>query len=71
MGENSRDVKIALERAMSDVRNALPPGVAIDVVYKRTYLVDAVLRTVGRNLLEGAVLMIAVLFAFLGTSARG
>ena len=43
----------------------------IRVVYKRTDLVDAVLRTVERNLLEGAILVIAVLFAFLGNLRAG
>ena len=41
------------------------------MVYKRTDLVDAVLRTVERNLLEGAILVIAVLFAFLGNLRAG
>ncbi|QEH34826.1 Cobalt-zinc-cadmium resistance protein CzcA [Aquisphaera giovannonii] len=71
MGENSRDVTRALDRAMDDVKRALPPGVAIDVVYKRTDLVGHVLHTVERNLLEGALLVIAVLFAFLGNLRAG
>ena len=71
MGENSRDVTHALDRAMDDVKKSLPPGVTIRVVYKRTDLVDAVLRTVERNLLEGAILVIAVLFAFLGNLRAG
>ncbi len=71
MGENSRDVTNALDRAMDDVKKSLPPGVTIRVVYKRTDLVDAVLTTVERNLLEGAILVIAVLFAFLGNLRAG
>ncbi|MEO6809582.1 MAG: CusA/CzcA family heavy metal efflux RND transporter [Isosphaeraceae bacterium] len=71
MGENSRDVTMALDRAMGDVRKAMPPGVKIDVVYERTHLVNQVLRTVERNLFEGAVLVIAVLFAFLGNIRAG
>jgi cobalt-zinc-cadmium resistance protein CzcA len=71
MGENSRDVTKALDRAMAEVKRSLPPGVNIRVVYKRTDLVDAVLGTVERNLLEGAALVIAVLFAFLGSLRAG
>ena len=71
MGENSRHVTNALDRAMDDVKKSLPPGVSIRVVYKRTDLIDAVLKTVERNLLEGASLVIAVLFAFLGNFRAG
>lgn len=71
MGENSRDVTNALDAAMDDVRRGLPPGVNVDVVYRRTDLVNKVLQTVERNLLEGAVLVIAVLFAFLGNFRAG
>jgi heavy metal efflux system protein len=71
MGENSRDVTSALERAMEEVKKSLPPGVKVDVVYERTELVDAVLRTVEQNLFEGAILVIAVLFAFLGNFPAG
>jgi heavy metal efflux system protein len=71
MGENSRDVTNALDRAMDDVKKSLPPGVTVHVVYKRTDLIDAVLKTVERNLFEGAILVIAVLFAFLGNFRAG
>jgi cobalt-zinc-cadmium resistance protein CzcA len=71
MGENSRDVTQALERATDEVRRALPAGVEIDVVYRRTDLVNHVLHTVQKNLFEGAVLVIAVLFAFLGNLRAG
>jgi cobalt-zinc-cadmium resistance protein CzcA len=71
MGENARDVTNALDRAMDDVKKSLPPGVAVRVVYKRTDLIDGVLRTVERNLFEGAILVIAVLFAFLGNLRAG
>ncbi len=71
MGENTRDVTHGLDRAMEDVREALPPDVKVDVVYRRTDLVDHVLRTVEHNLLEGALLVIAVLFAFLGNLRAG
>ena len=71
MGENSRAVTRGLDRAMADVQKTLPPGVNVEVVYTRTDLVDQVLETVERNLLEGAVLVIAVLFAFLGSFRAG
>lgn len=71
MGENSRDVTLALDRAMQDIKRTLPQGVEIDVVYRRTDLVNQVLHTVERNLFEGAVLVIAVLFAFLGNFRAG
>ncbi len=71
MGENSRAVTQALDRAMEQVRRTLPPGVEVEVVYTRTSLVDSVLKTVNTNLLEGAVLVIAVLFAFLGSLRAG
>jgi cobalt-zinc-cadmium resistance protein CzcA len=71
MGENSRAVTRALDQALKDVRQALPPGVHIEVAYERTDLVDKVLTTVEHNLLEGAVLVVAVLFAFLGSLRAG
>jgi cobalt-zinc-cadmium resistance protein CzcA len=71
MGENSRDVTMALDRAVQEVRKALPPGVEISPVYERTHLVNQVLQTVERNLFEGAVLVVAVLFAFLGDFRAG
>jgi cobalt-zinc-cadmium resistance protein CzcA len=71
MGEKSREVTHALDRAMDEVKKSLSPGVKIQVVYKRTELVHAVLRTVERNLFEGAILVIAVLFAFLGNLRAG
>ncbi len=71
MGENSRDVTHGLDAAMADVRRALPEGVTIDVAYRRTDLVDQVLATVTRNLFEGAILVVAVLFAFLGSLRAG
>ncbi|CAN5679062.1 CusA/CzcA family heavy metal efflux RND transporter [soil metagenome] len=71
MGENSRTVTNALDRAMEEIQKSLPPGVEIEVVYRRTDLVNQVLRTVERNLFEGAILVIAVLFAFLGNVRAG
>jgi cobalt-zinc-cadmium resistance protein CzcA len=71
MGENSREVTRALDEAMEDVRRALPPEVKVEVIYARTELVEKVLKTVETNLFEGAVLVVAVLFAFLGNLRAG
>jgi cobalt-zinc-cadmium resistance protein CzcA len=71
MGENSRDVTRRLSARLVEVRKSLPPGVHLDVVYDRTWLVDRVLATVKHNLLEGALLVVAVLFAFLGHLRAG
>ena len=66
MGENSRAVSKAVAARMDDVNRTLPPGVRAIPVYDRTVLVDKAVQTVKKNLLEGAVLVIAVLFLFLG-----
>jgi len=66
MGENSRTVSRAVDRQMAAINKTLPPGVQAVTVYDRTVLVDKAIRTVEKNLLEGALLVIAVLFAFLG-----
>lgn len=71
MGENSRAVSHALDAAMNDARKTLPRGVKVNVVYRRTDLVNSVLKTVERNLIEGAALVIAILFAFLGSVRAG
>ncbi len=71
MGENSRDVTIALEKAMGEIREQLKGKAEVTILYKRTDLVDQVLHTVEKNLFEGAVLVIAVLFAFLGNLRAG
>jgi cobalt-zinc-cadmium resistance protein CzcA len=66
VGENSRVVSQRVADRMKTVNKSLPPGVVASTVYDRTYLVDATLNTVKKNLFEGAVLVIAVLFAMLG-----
>jgi cobalt-zinc-cadmium resistance protein CzcA len=71
MGENSREVTRRLEARLEEVRRSLPEGVEVTPVYSRTELVDTVLRTVRTNLLEGALLVVAVLFAFLGNFRAG
>ncbi len=71
MGENSRELTARLEERLRDVQASLPEGVRLEPVYSRTALVDQVLRTVRDNLLEGALLVIAVLFVFLGNLRAG
>ncbi len=66
MGENSHVVTRALKKKMEEVKETLPPDVQIQTVYDRTELVDYVIGTVRNNLFEGGLLVIAVLFLFLG-----
>ena len=66
MGENSRTVARALAVKLEEVNRSLPEGVTATAVYDRTRLVDKTIDTVQKNLLEGALLVIAVLFLLLG-----
>ena len=66
MGQNSHDVTRALKARLEEVRSTLPTGVRVEAAYDRTELVDYVLDTARQNLFEGGLLVIAVLFAFLG-----
>ena len=70
-GENARTVSAALGQAVNDLRPSLPEGVEIDVFYDRTDLVDRTIRTVGWNLLEGGILVIALLLLLLGNLRGG
>ncbi|MEN0037314.1 MAG: CusA/CzcA family heavy metal efflux RND transporter [Cellvibrio sp.] len=66
MGENSRTVARALAIKLEEINRSLPEGVTATAVYDRTQLVDKTIDTVQKNLLEGALLVIAVLFLLLG-----
>lgn len=66
MGENSRVVAQRVAAKMEEVNRTLPPGVVAKTVYDRTKLVDATIETVSHNLMIGALLVIAILFVFLG-----
>lgn len=66
LGENSRTVSQAVGRKMEEINKNLPAGVQAVTVYDRTTLVDKAINTVKKNLLEGAVLVIVILFLFLG-----
>ncbi len=71
MGENSHDVTTRLKVRLEEVKKTLPTGVEVAAAYDRTSLVDKVLRTVEKNLFEGAILVIAVIFVFLGNFRAG
>jgi cobalt-zinc-cadmium resistance protein CzcA len=71
MGENSHDVTRRLATRLDEIAKTLPRGVTAEAVYERTTLVDRVLETVRKNLFEGAILVIAVLFVFLGNVRAG
>ena len=66
VGENSRAVAQATAARLQDVARSLPKGVAVTPVYDRTALVDRTIATVAKNLVEGALLVIVVLFVLLG-----
>lgn len=66
MGENSRTVARSLALKLEEINRSLPEGVTANAVYDRTRLVDKTIGTVQKNLLEGALLVIIVLFLLLG-----
>jgi len=66
VGENSRIVAQDLARKLEEIKASLPAGVEVEAVYDRTSLVDKTIATVQKNLLEGALLVIVVLFLLLG-----
>ena len=66
VGENSRTVARAVAARLDEAARALPAGVRAVPVYDRTDLVDRAIHTVEKNLLEGALLVIVVLFLLLG-----
>jgi cobalt-zinc-cadmium resistance protein CzcA len=71
MGENSRELTARLEARIEEVASSLPDDVRLTPVYSRTELVESVLETVEKNLLEGALFVIAILFIFLGNLRAG
>ncbi len=66
MGENSRAVARRVNAKLESVNRTLPDGVVAKAVYDRTKLVDRTIATVRNNLVEGALLVVAVLFLLLG-----
>jgi heavy metal efflux system protein len=65
VGQNSRDVVHAVKAKIEELRRELPEGVRIDTVYDRASFIDRTLQTVGKNLLEGALLVGLVILVFL------
>ncbi|AHC33326.1 MULTISPECIES: CusA/CzcA family heavy metal efflux RND transporter [Pseudomonas] len=66
IGENSRTVSQAVASRLEQINRSLPEGVVAVTVYDRTNLVEKAIATVKKNLFEGALLVVAVLFLFLG-----
>lgn len=66
IGANSRTVALTVDEKMKEINTTLPPDIHAKTVLNRTKLVDATIETVSKNLTEGAVLVIAILFAMLG-----
>ncbi|AWH55273.1 CusA/CzcA family heavy metal efflux RND transporter [Stenotrophomonas sp. ESTM1D_MKCIP4_1] len=66
VGANSREVAQAAAARLQQAQASLPKGVTVTASYDRTALVDRTIQTVARNLLEGALLVIVVLFVLLG-----
>ena len=66
IGENSRTVSQAVAARLAEINRTLPEGVVAVTVYDRTHLVEKAIATVKKNLVEGAILVIAILFLFLG-----
>ena len=66
IGGNSRTVSAAVDAKIAEIAKQLPPGVEIRTILNRTVLVDATIKTVAKNLAEGAALVVFVLFALLG-----
>ncbi len=66
MGENSKTIAKAIDDKVQEIQRSLPQGVVIEIVYDRSSLVDKAIKTVAKNLIEGAILVIVILFIFLG-----
>ncbi|CAH1072000.1 efflux RND transporter permease subunit [Candidatus Nitrotoga sp. 1052] len=66
IGQNSRTVSQAVAKRLEEINRTLPQGVVANEVYNRTILIDKAINTVKKNLIEGALLVIAILFLFLG-----
>ena len=66
VGANSRDVSLASAEKLKVANASLPKGVTASPVYDRTSLVDRTIATVSKNLIEGALLVVVVLFLLLG-----
>ncbi|MCX5720546.1 MAG: CusA/CzcA family heavy metal efflux RND transporter [Nitrospirae bacterium] len=70
-GENAQQVVELVKTRVKEIEATLPPGVTVEPYYDRTLLVSKVIQTVRNNLFEGGLLVIAVLFLFLGDLRAG
>ncbi|GJL55502.1 MAG: cation transporter [Nitrospirales bacterium] len=70
-GANAQQVVTRVKEKVQEIQATLPPGVVLEPYYDRTVFVDNVIRTVRNNLLEGGLLVIAILFSFLGDLRAG
>lgn len=66
LGANSRTVSEGVHERMGEIQKTLPENVEIKTLYNRTYLVDATLHTIEKNLVEGAILVVVILLLLLG-----
>jgi len=66
IGENGRDVSNKVKKKLKQIKQSLPKGVVVKPVYDRSTLVNLTMETVGKNLTEGALLVIVILFVLLG-----
>ncbi|AVT80928.1 efflux RND transporter permease subunit [Rhodopseudomonas palustris] len=66
IGENGRTVAQRVAAKLQQIEKSLPEGMSLRAVYDRTHLIDATIATVEKNLVEGALLVIAILFLILG-----
>lgn len=66
IGENSRVVSKHVSERLQEIQKTLPAGVKIDPYYDRTYLVQKTIKTVEKNLVEGALLVVVILLVLLG-----
>ncbi len=71
IGQNTHEVTSRLKVKLEEIRKTLPADVHVETVYDRTELVDHVIDTVRKNLFDGGLLVIAVLFMFLGNLRAG
>jgi len=70
-GQNPKGITKKLAQRLAEIKPSLPEGIEVKPVYQRTDLVNQVLRTVEHNLFFGAILVVAILFIFLGNLRAG
>ena len=71
MGENARVVADRVKAELEVIKDSLPKGVTVDAYYDRTDLVRRTINTVAKNLVEGGILVVAVLLLMLGNVRGG